>query len=143
MLRQDVACSGAPQSSQILRSAYTKPAAQSPGDARTCVSAYQWGELIRKNKLGSEKTPPLLEPFYGFAWSRRAGARRLVSFPLVCAQNGVPGLRLYLPRISAPRSPRARRARAASPSASGRGSQDSARITKMLLLDKTRNEELP
>ena len=47
-----------PQSSQILRHACTQPAAQSPGDARTCVSSYG-ASLVRslKNGVFGENTP--------------------------------------------------------------------------------------
>eukprot|EP00964_Phaeocystis_antarctica_P023128 scaffold12923_cov64-Phaeocystis_antarctica.AAC.6 len=52
-----------PQSSQILRAACAQPAAQSPDDARTCVSSYMgraWH--VRKKRAGSEMKKKALAP---------------------------------------------------------------------------------
>jgi hypothetical protein len=52
------------QSCSILRAACAQPAAQSPGDGRTCVSSYLWGKL---GKFVKKKRVRRHHPLYTWA----------------------------------------------------------------------------
>jgi hypothetical protein len=62
------------KSCSILRAACAQPAAQSPGDGRTCVSSYFWGKLgkfVKKKVSGfGDITPLYLGRRNAVAWKR-------------------------------------------------------------------------